>query len=119
MISDVRMSYANGYELLTTVRANPALDAVRSILLASYSDDDNAADRAVAMADACLSKTLYPRTAVENSARTDRLSGDTNDTKPHRYDQQIGNVWIYGLMGTAFPCRPRLQPNLPVFARSV
>ena len=119
MISDVRMSYVNDYELLTTVRANPALDAVRSILLASYSDDDNAADRAVTMADACLSKTLYPRTAVENSARTDRLSGDTNDTKPHRYDQQIGNVWIYGLMGTAFRRIPRLQPSLSVFARSV
>lgn len=56
VISDVRMPFMNGYELLNTIRANPALDAVRFILLASYSDDDIAADRAVALADACLSK---------------------------------------------------------------
>ncbi len=56
VISDVRMPFINGYELLNTVRANPALAGVRFILLASYSDDDVAADRAVALADACLSK---------------------------------------------------------------
>lgn len=56
IISDVRMPRLNGYALLTAVRANPALDSVRFILLASYSDGDPGADSAVALADACLSK---------------------------------------------------------------
>ena len=56
VISDVRMPFMNGYKLLDAIRANPALDSVRFILLASYSDDDIAADRAVALADACMSK---------------------------------------------------------------
>ena len=56
VISDVRMPYMNGYELLSSVRANPALDAVRFILLASDSGENSAADCSVAMADAYLSK---------------------------------------------------------------
>ena len=56
VISDVRMPHVNGYELLAAIRANPALDAVRFILLASFTDDDPATDRAVAMADARLTK---------------------------------------------------------------
>lgn len=56
VISDVRMPHMNGYELLTAIRANPALGAVRFILLASFMDGDPATDRAVAMADACLTK---------------------------------------------------------------
>lgn len=56
IISDVRMPLMNGYALLSAVRANPALDGVRFILLASYSDDDNGADSAVALADASMSK---------------------------------------------------------------
>lgn len=56
VISDVRMPFMNGYELLTAVRANPALQTVRFILLASATDDDTRAESAEALADACLSK---------------------------------------------------------------
>ena len=69
VISDVRMPFMNGYELLNTIRANPALEAVRFILLASYSDDDVAADRAVALADACLSKP-FTRDLLLKTVRT-------------------------------------------------
>ncbi len=69
VISDVRMPYMNGYELLTKVRSNPALDAVRFILLASYSDGDVGADSAVALADACLSKP-FTRDVLLNTVRT-------------------------------------------------
>ena len=56
VISDVRMPYMTGYELLAAIRTNPALDAVRFILLTSSTGDDPAAQSAVAMADACLTK---------------------------------------------------------------
>lgn len=56
VISDVRMPFMNGYELLTTVRANPALQAVRFVLLASATDGDASVNSAEALADACLSK---------------------------------------------------------------
>lgn len=69
VISDVRMPHMSGYELLTTVRANPALDAVRFILLASYTDGDVGADSAVTLADACLSKP-FTRDVLLNALRT-------------------------------------------------
>ena len=69
VISDVRMPHLNGYELLTTLRANPALDAVRFILLASSSDGDIGEDSAVALADACLSKP-FTRDLLLNTVRT-------------------------------------------------
>lgn len=56
VISDVRMPHLNGYELLETMRANPALDGVRIILLATLTDKDPVAERARAQADACLGK---------------------------------------------------------------
>lgn len=69
VISDVRMPFMNGYELLTAVRTNPALDTVRFILLASYSDGDVGADSAVTLADACLSKP-FTRELLLNTVRT-------------------------------------------------
>ena len=56
VISDVRMPLMNGYELLTTLRADPVLHGIRFILLAGYSDGDAGADSAEALADACMSK---------------------------------------------------------------
>lgn len=56
VISDVRMPRMTGYELLAAIRANPAMVNVRFILLTSSTGDDPAAEIAVAMADACLTK---------------------------------------------------------------
>ena len=56
VISDVRMPHMTGYELLAALRANPVLGAVRFILLTSSTGDDQESAKAVAMADACLTK---------------------------------------------------------------
>lgn len=56
VISDVRMPHLNGYELLEAMRANPALDGVRMILLAGFADTEPGAAHARTLADACLAK---------------------------------------------------------------
>lgn len=56
VISDVRMPFMTGYELLVALRANPALTKIPFILLTSSTDDDPATEKIVAMADACLTK---------------------------------------------------------------
>lgn len=67
VISDVRMPHMTGYELLTAIRTNPALDAVRFILLTSSTGDDPAAQSA--MADACLTKP-FTRDLLLDTLRT-------------------------------------------------
>nr|WP_295778492.1 response regulator [Rhodoferax sp.] len=69
VISDVRMPYMTGYELLAAIRAHPALGAVRFILLTSSTGDDPAAQSAVAMADACLTKP-FTRDLLLDTLRT-------------------------------------------------
>jgi CheY-like chemotaxis protein len=69
VVSDVRMPHMTGYELLGAIRANPALDAVRFILLTSSTGDDPVAERAVAMADACLTKP-FTRDLLLTTLRT-------------------------------------------------
>jgi CheY-like chemotaxis protein len=69
VISDVRMPRMNGYELLTTLRADPVLRSIRFILLASYTDGNVGADSAVALADACMSKP-FTRELLLKTVRT-------------------------------------------------
>ena len=68
VVSDVRMPFINGYELLTAVRNTPSLRSTPFILLASYSDGDKGADSALALADACLSKP-FTRDVLLNTVR--------------------------------------------------
>ena len=69
VISDVRMPHMTGYELLAAIRANPKLVNVRFILLTSSTGDDPAAEIAVAMADACLTKP-FTRGLLLDTLRT-------------------------------------------------
>lgn len=69
VLSDVRMPHMTGYELLAALRADPALRAVRFILLTSSTGDDATAQIAVEMADACLSKP-FTRDLLLDTLRT-------------------------------------------------
>lgn len=56
VISDVQMPQMGGIELLAAVRALPALDHVRFLILAGLDEGGMATEKALALADACIKK---------------------------------------------------------------